>query len=226
MKLHRSNKRKLSYKDAVAMQNGLRASIIYKDVLPKKIRTVAGVDVSYDKNSDIFFASIVCLRYKDLEILESVSAKGRVSFPYIPGLLSFREGPVVLKAFKKLKTKPDVMVFDGHGISHPRKMGIASHMGIILNMPTVGCAKSKLTGNFKEPGPKKGSSSPLLNKDGERIGLVLRTRTSVKPLFVSTGHMVSLNSAKKIAMKCTDRYRLPEPTRQAHIMSNRARIKG
>jgi deoxyribonuclease V len=208
-------------KEAVSIQKGLRAKLKFQH-LPKIPRLIAGADVSYDKGSDIFHAAIVLLSFPGLETVEEASASGRVDFPYIPGLLSFREGPIVIKAFEKLVNIPDVAIFDGQGIAHPRGIGIASHIGLFLGVPTIGCAKTRLVGEYDEPGMGKGDFSPL-TRDGREIGAAVRTKRGVKPLFVSPGQMITIEESIDIVLKCSSRYRLPEPTRRAHLLSNRVR---
>lgn len=211
----------ISPKEGIELQKRLIKQIKLAPLkrLPK---TIAGADVSYDKGSNILFAGIVVLSFPDMEIIDEVSAVGEVNFPYIPGLLSFREGPVLVEAFRKLETAPDLIIFDGQGIAHPRGLGIASHMGLILNIPSIGCAKTKLCGDYGEPGREKGSCSPLLMK-GNEIGTVLRTKSGVKPLFVSPGHLVDIRGSLNLVLTCSKKYRLPEPTRQAHLFVNRVR---
>ncbi len=211
----------ISPKEGIELQKKLKREIKLTPLasLPE---TVAGADVSYNKGSNIFFAGIVLLSFPGMEIIDEVSAAGRVDFPYTPGLLSFREGPVLIEAFRKLETAPDLIMFDGQGVAHPRGLGIASHMGLILNIPSIGCAKTKLCGDYGEPGLEKGSSSPLLMK-GKEIGTVLRTTNGVKPLFVSPGHLVDIRDSMDIVLTCSKKYRLPEPTRQAHLLVNRVR---
>jgi deoxyribonuclease V len=158
-------------------------------------------------------------------VVEEAVAWGHVSFPYIPGLLSFREAPILLKAFKKLRHTPDIVIFDSQGIAHPRGLGLASHMGLLLDTPSIGCAKSRLVGTFKEPGTRAGARSPLKH-EGKHIGTVLRTRDGVKPVFVSPGHKIDMRGAVRWVLKCCKGYRLPEPTRAAHHLSNKARKAG
>jgi endonuclease-3 related protein len=162
------------------------------------------------------------LKFPEMESLEEAHASAKAPFPYIPGLLAFREGPIVLRAFRKLKTMPDVVLMDGHGIAHPRGFGLASHMGVLLGIPTVGCAKTVLVGEFKEPAKRRGSQSSLVYKNAE-VGRALRTKDGIKPIFVSVGHMVSLDKALNIALECCTKYRLPEPTRRAHMLVNKIR---
>lgn len=159
------------------------------------------------------------MSFPKLEIIEIATAHGPSQFPYIPGLLSFREVPILMEAWKTLKHVPDLILVDGQGIAHPRRFGLAAHLGVTLDIPAIGCAKSRLTGRFEEPGLKKGDWSPLTDK-GETIGAVLRTKDKVSPMFISCGHRVSLPSAIKLVLECTTRYRMPEPTRQAHLASN------
>ncbi len=183
--------------------------------LRRPIRTVAGVDCAFDKPNGKALAAIVVLSYPQLEPVETAFAAAELTFPYIPGLLSFREAPACLAAAKKLQTTPDLFLIDGQGIAHRRRLGIASHLGLLLNRPTIGCAKSRLIGDYVEPAIEKGSRSPLLD-GSETIGAVLRTRTGVKPLFISPGHLCTLDDAVGWTLNLTTRYRLPEPTRLAH----------
>ncbi|MHC4855808.1 MAG: deoxyribonuclease V [Planctomycetota bacterium] len=181
----------------------------------KKIRFVAGLDCSLNKRRGRIYAAAVVFSFPDLALIETANAELPLEFPYVPGLLSFREIPVCLEAARKLKQAPDVWLIDGQGIAHPRRLGLASHLGLFLNTPTIGCAKSRLIGTYDEPNPEKGSYSWLYDKD-EKIGAVLRTRTGVKPLFISPGHLCSFEDAIYYTLACTTKYRLPEPTRIAH----------
>ncbi len=176
---------------------------------------VAGVDISVDRWRGTGRAAVVVLSYPELDIVEVQTATDRVTFPYVPGLLSFREMPLIIPAFEKLKRVPDLVMVDGQGIAHPRRIGIAAHLGLFLGIPTIGCAKSRLIGAYTEPGMKQGSWRELTDGN-EVIGAVLRTRDSVKPVYVSTGHMVDLESAVQWVLACGRGYRLPEPTRLAH----------
>jgi len=189
---------------------------------PRRINLVAGADMALDKRLGLFFASAVVLSFPRLEVVEERTAHGRAGFPYIPGLLSFREGPVVLKALARLEACPDVVIFDGQGIAHPRRLGLASHLGLWLGVATVGAAKSRLVGEHREPGERKGAWARLTD-GGEQIGSVLRTRSRVKPLYVSPGHLCDHEGARRIVLECCTRYRLPEPTRLAHIAVGRAK---
>lgn len=181
--------------------------------------SVAGIDVSI--KGDVARAAVAVLALPSLELVELQQAERRVEFPYVPGLLSFREAPVILEALAKLHRAPDVLMLDGQGYAHPRRLGIASHIGILLDHPSIGCAKSRLCGAYEEPGMERGAYSRLLD-GAETIGAVLRTRARVKPVFVSIGHKVSLASALEIVQRCCTRYRFPEPTRQAHTLALRA----
>jgi deoxyribonuclease V len=158
---------------------------------------------------------VVLLSYPALNPFQAATAESPVSFPYVPGLLAFREGPVVLAALEQLGDRPDVLMFDAQGLAHPRRMGLATHLGVLLDMPAVGCAKSRLCGTYVEPGERKGSWEPLVD-GGEVIGAVVRTRDRVRPVFVSVGHRVDLESSVSLVLGCANRYRLPEPTRWAH----------
>ncbi len=215
----------VDYKTAVAIQADLRGKLVLRDDGPTDIRVVAGADISCNKGDDRVYAAVVLLDAATLDVVEEASHSGRTSFPYIPGLLTFREGPPLLRAFEKLRRRPDMVLFDGQGIAHPRGFGLAAHMGLILDLPSVGCAKTRLIGAFEEPGAKKGQLSPLVH-DGKQIGAVLRTKDRVKPLFVSQGHRVTLEHAVEVVLRCTRRYRIPEPVRRAHILVNQMRVKG
>jgi len=209
---------KVTPAEAFRIQDELRNKLILQP--PKKsIRTLVAGDVAYDPGSETTFAAVLLFRYPEMELLEKELAKGRTPFPYIPTLLTFREAPLLLKAISRLRVKPDLFLVDGQGIAHPRSMGIAAHIGIILNLPTIGCAKSRLIGTFDEPGAEKGSVAPLFNQ-GERIGMVVRTRTGVKPVFVSPGHRMDMDTSVRVVLSLCRGYRLPEPQRQAHIFVN------
>ena len=212
----------VDYKTAVAIQADLRRKLVLRDDGPGDIRIVAGADISCNKGDDRVYAAVVLLDTATLEVVEAASHSGRISFPYIPGLLSFREGPSLLQAIYKLRRRPDMVLFDGQGIAHPRGLGLAAHMGLILDLPSVGCAKTRLIGAFDEPGAKRGQCSSLIH-DGKQIGVVLRTKDRVKPVFVSQGHRVSLERAVDVVLQCTRRYRIPEPVRRAHILVNKLR---
>jgi deoxyribonuclease V len=194
-------------------------SILPLKRIPKRI---AGVDACYTERGVVAAAAL--FTYPGLEHLDDAVAEEKAWFPYVPGFLSFREGPAIIKALKRLKTQPDVILFDGQGIAHPRGMGIASHVGVILDIPTVGCAKSRLLGEFDEPGPCKGNWTPLYYQ-GRKIGAVLRTRGWVRPLFVSPGHRVDLKTSIDIVIHAVTSYRIPDPIRCADHLSRMAAQK-
>jgi len=201
----------LSPREAVALQRNLAGRIERRDRLDP-VSLVAGIDVSV--RGDLARSAVVVLRLPELDVVEQVLAERPVTFPYIPGLLSFREAPVILDALERLESTPQVLMFDGQGIAHPRRLGIASHLGVVLDYPSIGCAKSRLTGAYTDPAPQRGSHTVL--HDGEEvIGAVVRTRDRVKPVFVSLGHRVSLETAVELVLRCGGGYRLPEPTRRA-----------
>jgi deoxyribonuclease V len=197
---------------AAALQSRLANQLLLADGLETP-KTVAGVDVSV-KNG-VSRAAVAVLSFPGLEILTYALAERPAVFPYIPGLLSFRETPAILDALAKLTTDPDLLIFDGQGIAHPRRLGIASHVGVLLDHPAIGCAKSLLCGRFQDPDPERGSASPLIHQD-ERVGTVLRTRDRVNPVFVSPGHRVSMEAAAERVLACGAGFRLPETTRWAH----------
>lgn len=215
----------VDYRTAVAIQEELRGKLILEDRLPPDVRTVAGADISCTRGDERVYAAVVLLDAGSLNVLEEATYCGRTPFPYIPGLLSFREGPALLQAFGKLRGRPDVILFDGQGIAHPRGFGLAAHMGLILDVPAVGCAKTRLVGSFQEPGARRGQFSPLVH-DGRVIGSVLRTKDRVKPVFVSPGHRVGHERAVEIVLRCSRRYRIPDPIRRAHILVNKIRKEG
>ncbi|NLA99754.1 MAG: deoxyribonuclease V [Methanomicrobiales archaeon] len=210
--------------EAAHLQEALRTRVrLTGDI--GEVTLIAGVDASYAKGSNDIHAVVVVLSYPDLAVVERVAACTETAFPYIPGLLTFREGPALIRAFRKLVSEPDVIFFDGQGIAHPRRLGIASHMGVLLDRPTVGVAKSLLVGTVEEPGPGRGSTAPIL-RDGETIGMAVRTKDRVKPVYVSVGHRIDLSRAVDLVLSAARGYRLPEPTRQAHLFANAARKTG
>ncbi|HZC76226.1 MAG TPA: deoxyribonuclease V, partial [Ktedonobacterales bacterium] len=186
------------------------------------IRTVAGVDVSY---GEVGRAAVVVLSFPALEVLEEVAFEGAARFPYVPGLLSFREGPLALAALERVQTRPDVLMFDGQGYAHPRRLGLASHLGVYLDMPSIGAAKSRLVGTYVEPGPNIGDRSPLVHR-GEVVGVALRTKPRTNPLFVSAGHKLDLETAVAVVLRCLRGYRLPEPTRLADKLTKSGKETG
>ena len=198
--------------EARSLQNGLREQVVKTDRFGR-INTVAGVDIGLKK--DIARASVVVLSFPELQVVDSVVTESPVRFPYIPGLLSFREIPPLLTAFTQLQTEPDLVIVDGQGIAHPRRFGLASHLGLILDKPTIGCAKSRLWGRYEEPEVEQGSYTYLMDKD-EVIGAAVRTRRNVRVVYISIGHRISLDSARTLTLACCRGYRLPETTRYAH----------
>ncbi|HEY0098583.1 MAG TPA: deoxyribonuclease V [Pyrinomonadaceae bacterium] len=210
-------------REAVELQKRMRGQV---RVEPHRggIETVAGADISFNKFSPVIYTGIVVLRLPSLEVVEEVGVVGETQFPYVPGLLSFREAPSVLEAWAKLKTEPDAVMFDGQGIAHPRRVGIASHVGLFLNRPTFGCAKSILVGRHDELAEERGSWQPLVDpKNDETVGAALRTKTRVQPIYVSPGHLIDLAGAIELTLRCDGGYRQPEPTRRAHLLVNALR---
>ncbi len=211
----------LTFKEAQALQKKLAKEVRHSCPL-KKIQLVAGADVSFNRRSPVLYAGIVVLSYPALSPVEEVWAVQEVNFPYVPGYLSFREAPAVIAAYHKLQHHPDVMILDGQGIAHPRGLGLASHVGLLLNLPTIGCAKSRLVGEHAPVPPEKGSVVPLSFQE-RTVGNVIRTRTGVKPVYVSPGHLMDIKNASRLVLACCTKYRLPEPTRHAHLLVNRIR---
>lgn len=201
--------------EAIALQKRL-SSFVTRESKVKRVATVAGIDTGYNQGTSC--AAVVELEYPSLKPIASAVAERPVRFPYIPGLLSFREGPVIIEAFEKLNTLPDLLIFDGQGIAHPRRFGIACHIGLMLDIPSIGCAKTKLLGEFDEPSPQRGRFTYLIDR-GETIGAVVRTRSNVKPVFVSIGHKVNLEDSIQFVLGCCRGYRLPETTRRADKLS-------
>jgi len=237
----------LSYPQAIALQKQLGEKVQLVE-LKNPPKTVAGIDCALSKDGQRIIAVVVVLRMataerslwgpserSGFEIVETTSAVQKVSFPYIPGLLSFRESPACIAAVEKLKCEPDAFIIDGQGIAHPRRFGIASHLGLFFDKPTIGCAKSRLTGYFEDPPPEKGSYTLLKDKtmashegqatSDEVIGAVVRTRANVKPVFVSVGNKCLLKDAIEITLAYATRYRIPEPTRLAHEMVSKLKLK-
>ncbi len=190
----------------------------------KEITLVAGADVSFSVgDKEMLLGAVVVLRFPELSVVEEVVSSRRVRFPYVPGYLSFREAPPLIETFRRLTCRPDLVIFDGQGIAHPRGLGLASHMGLTLGTPSIGCAKSRLVGEHDEPGEKVGSMTPLKFK-GREIGAVVRTRENVKPVYVSPGHLIDTAGSVDMILKCVTRFRLPEPIRMAHRLTRRARL--
>ncbi len=216
---------KVTPKEAIAAQKLLKDKIKLIP-LSKKIKFIGGADVSMSLFATNGFAGFVTLSFDKLHEVDHAVVKDKINFPYIPGLLSFREIPMLLKAWKKLKKKPDLIIVDGVGIAHPRRLGIASHLGLVLGVPTIGCAKSVLTGVYKEPKNKVGAISYLYDKYDKKeiLGAAIRTKVGVKPVFISPGHMITTEEAIAIVKNCVLKHRLPEPTRLAHKKVNEYRI--
>lgn len=216
----------LSPTEAVALQQQLRSQIRIGPLI-KTPQTIAGCDISFNKFEETVYAGIVVLNLETLETIEEAGVVSTATFPYIPGLLSFREIPSLLEAWAKLKTEPDVVMFDGHGIAHPRRIGIASHGGLFLNRPAFGCGKSVLVGKYDEPAPERGSWSPMIHYK-DVVGAALRTKNKVNPVYVSPGHLIDLETAISLTLQCDGGrrgfgYRIPEPTRRAHNLVNALR---
>jgi len=208
----------LSPAEAVALQRELAPQVLREDRLGA-VRRVAGIDVGFEAGGQVSRAAVAVLDFPSLALVEQAVARLPTSFPYIPGLLSFRETPAVLAALAQLAAPPDLILYDGQGLAHPRRFGIASHVGLLSQIPTIGVAKTRLTGRFEPPGVERGAWSPLEDK-GEVIGAVLRTRAAVSPLFVSIGWGVSLPTAIAWVLACAPKFRLPETTRQAHRLAS------
>ncbi len=212
----------LTAEQAIAYQQELRHQIKLQP-LSKDIKIIAGSDISFNKNSEVVYAGIVLLRYPSMEIIGHSTAVSRTGFPYISGLLAFREVPALLEAWNKLAAKPDVLVLDGQGIAHRRRMGIASHFGVITNTPTIGSAKSRLFGRYEDPANEAGAESLMYDKQ-EIIGTALRSKRNCNPVFISPGHLITMEQSVNIIKCCLKGYRIPEPTRQAHILVNKIRV--
>ena len=215
IEVHHPHPWDVSPKEAVAIQRRL-AGLVRQEPLGRPVETIAGIDVSI--RGELAQAAIVVLSYPGLDTLDRAIHRAEVPFPYISGLLSFREVPVILPALEKLRVRPDVLMTDSQGRAHPRRMGLACHLGVVLDWPALGVAKTRLTGHFDDLGEAKGSRAPLVHK-GETVGVALRTRAAVKPVYVSVGHRVVLEEAIEIALACAPKFKIPEPTRRAHHLS-------
>lgn len=234
-KLHSWN---LSCSQAIDLQKRLASKVQFIP-LKKPPKLIAGLDCAFTKNGQKIIAVAVVVKLPDFDLIETTTALRKVTFPYIPGLLSFREAPACIAAVEKLKAEPDAFIIDGQGIAHPRRLGLAAHLGLFFDKPTIGCAKSRLTGYFEDPPPEKGAYTLLKDKKNSRldtsdepratsdevIGAVVRSRSNVEPLFVSVGNKCLLKDAIKITLDCTTKYRLPEPTRLAHQTVSKLRLK-
>ncbi len=215
----------LTISEAIDLQKRL-AGQVRVEPLPRDARLIAGADVSILKARNQLIAGVVLWDLHDRKVVEQTAIRAEAKFPYVPGLLSFREAPAVLEAFSQLRHTPDVAMFDGQGIAHPRRFGLACHLGVLLNLPSIGCAKSRLIGTCVEPPTERGSWTDLVHGD-EAIGAVLRTRDNVSPLYISIGHRATLQDAIDLVLTCATRYRQPEPTRLAHqlVTAEKTRLR-
>lgn len=206
----------LTEAEAISMQQALSRRVIRYDDLSQPVRVIAGADVEYDKGSNTIAGAVVLLDADTKAVLEVATHVMAAPFPYIPGLFSFREMPPLLEAYQKLRLQPDVIICDGQGFAHPRRFGLACHLGVELNVPTIGCGKTRLIGHYENLAPERGATAALLDEvSGEVLGFALRTRNGINPLFVSVGHRVSLKTATQLVLAMSDTVRLPETTRQA-----------
>jgi deoxyribonuclease V len=213
-------------RSAVVIQQRLRSRLSLKDGLVfRDIRWIAGADVAYATAGNAIFGAVVVLDFPQLKVAEEIQVKGKVEFPYVPGLLGFREAPVLLEAFSLLRQRPDVILFDAQGIAHPRGFGLASHAGLLLGLPSVGCAKTRLVGEYEPVGRSRGSFSWLWF-EGRKVGAAVRTRSDVKPVFVSPGDKITTQTAVRLVLAACRGFRLPEPIRRAHQLANHMREQG
>ncbi|MBK1987468.1 deoxyribonuclease V [Sphaerospermopsis aphanizomenoides BCCUSP55] len=219
MKIYQSHAWPSTIEEAVVIQENLRNQVITTDQLNTPIQYVAGVDMGFLEDGKMSRAAVAVLSFPDLQVVETSLAYRPTSFPYIPGFLSFREIPAILDALEKIHTIPDIILCDGQGIAHPRRLGIACHLGVLVDIPTIGVAKSLLIGKHEKLPDTKGSWQPLIHR-GETVGAVLRTRNKVKPLYISSGHRISLPTAIDYVLRCTPKYRLPETTRIADKLAS------
>jgi deoxyribonuclease V len=222
MKIHCFHSWDVTPKEAVRIQGQLRGKVVPRGRMSSP-KLVAGADAAFDLEAERVFAVVVVLSFSSLEIVETVVHQESLSFPYIPGLLSFREAPALLHAFEKVRHNPDVVFIDGHGLSHPRSAGIACHVGFCLDKPTIGCAKSLLIGRHRVSSLSRGSYTSLYDANNRVIGSVVRTRDQVRPIFVSVGHRIGLAQAVRLTLSCGKGYRIPEPTRQADRFAEQAK---
>ena len=217
LRLRHEHRWDVSVREAIEIQQTL-VKWVREEPIDFFVETVAGIDVSI--RGDLAQAAVSVIRLGDLAIIDEAVERRDVPFPYVPGLLSFREIPAILPALERLHVRPDILMTDSQGLAHPRRFGLACHLGVLLDWPTLGVAKSRLIGAYEEPGQEKGQRSPLFDSD-EVIGSVVRTRTGKKPVYVSIGHQITLEEAVRLTLACTSRYKIPEPTRQAHHLSRR-----
>ena len=205
---------RVSYAQAIAIQNQLRDRLRLSPI-QQSVRLVAGADVAYARTTHRMYAALAVVSMPDLKLVETVEVVERATFPYIPGLLSFREIPPLLVAFKRLRSEPDLVMFDGQGLAHPRGFGLACHAGVLLDRPSVGCAKSRLIGEYGHLGRRRGATAELIH-EGAVVGAVVRTRAAVKPVYVSPGHLSDIETAVELVLATSPRFRVPEPIRLAH----------
>jgi deoxyribonuclease V len=224
MDIHPLHRWDLTPQEAIALQRELAARVDARTRLPRW-DLIAGADVSYNRFSSTFYAGVVVIETRDWTVVEEQGAVLETTFPYVPGLLSFREAPVLLAAFAKVRSGPDVVMLDGQGLAHPRRLGLASHVGLWLDRPCLGCAKTRLTGQFADLGRKAGATAPLVDR-GQLVGKAVRTKNGVQPVYVSVGHKIDLDSAVDVVLACARGYRIPEPTRRAHHYVNSLRQAG
>ena len=218
MKIRQIHKWNIPPKEAIKLQYELQKYIKIKR-LEKEPEILAACDVAFREGKAL--GAVIVMDANALNVLQIIKKEKEINYPYVPGLLTFREAPVLIECFSDLKFNPDIFIFDGQGLAHPRKMGLATHMGILINKPSIGCAKSILFGSYKLPSPKKGSYSYLKGKEGEIIGALLRTRGSTKPICVSIGNKITLNESIEFILKVSPKYRIPEPIRIADKASKR-----
>lgn len=221
LKIHHEHRWDLSPQEAMQLQRDLGEQIRIQALPDEAIKTVGGIDASFGQKE--IYAAVVVLNYRTLEPVERGEAQEPINVPYVPGLLSFREAPAVLSALARLKSLPDVLIVDGHGLAHPRRFGLACHLGVLLDLPTIGCAKSILIGEVDDPDASRGSTAEIWAGQ-EVLGLAVRTRENVRPVYVSIGHRVDLPSAARIVLACARGYRLPEPTRRADSLAKQIRL--
>ena len=219
MKINKLHEWNLSPSQAIELQKQLAYEVVREDAFAAPIKTVAGIDLGIDLKNDVCRAVVVVLSFPELELVESAEAILPIQFPYVPGLLSFRETPVAAVALEKLNIAPDLILCDGQGIAHPRRFGIACHIGLITGVPSIGVAKSLLVGKYGSLGLTRGSVAPLIHRN-EEVGVALRTKDNVQPVYVSAGHKISLATAADFVLQCAPKYRLPETTRLADKMAS------
>lgn len=219
MKINKLHEWNLSPPQAIELQKQLAYEVVREDAFAAPVKTVAGIDLGVDLKNDVCRAVVVVLSFPELELVESAAAILPIQFPYVPGLLSFRETPVAVAALEKLNVAPDLILCDGQGIAHPRRFGIACHIGLITGVPSIGVAKSLLVGKYGSLGLTRGSTAELIHGN-ERVGVALRTKDNVQPVYVSAGHKISLETATEYVLQCAPKYRLPETTRLADKMAS------